>query len=84
MAFTCVEAYKGHDRYSFIAPQIALVAAADYGCSLMLYQHKRWRIGCLAVPVLLSCSIGRTAAPSITRSGTRRDDQHRKNSIRRG
>lgn len=39
----CVEAYKGHDRYSYIAPQIALVAAGEYGCFLMLHDHKWWR-----------------------------------------
>jgi hypothetical protein len=40
---TCVEAYKGHDRYGYIAPQIAIVIAGEYGCFLMLHDHKWWR-----------------------------------------
>lgn len=51
---TCVEAYKGHDSYGYIAPQIALVAAGSYGCSMMLQAHRRWRIACLAVPLIFS------------------------------
>ncbi len=37
---TCVEAYKGHDHYGYVVPQIAIVAGANYGCSLMLHDHK--------------------------------------------
>lgn len=51
---TCVEAFKGHDHYSYIAPQIALVAGMAYGCSLMLHGHKYWRWACVAVPLGLS------------------------------
>lgn len=51
---TCVEAYKGHDSYGYIAPQIALVAGMIYGCSLMLSEHKHWRWACLAIPIALS------------------------------
>lgn len=50
----CVEAYKGHDRYSYIAPQIVWMAGVNYACSLMLHDHRRWRWACLAVPVALS------------------------------
>lgn len=39
----CVEAYPGHDRYGYIAPQIALVAGMTYGCEIMLHYHKWWR-----------------------------------------
>lgn len=40
---TCVEAYSGHDRYSYIAPLIGLVAAGTYGCELILHDHKWYR-----------------------------------------
>jgi len=40
---TCVEAYKGHDSYRYIVPQIAFVVAGTYGCELMLHEHKWWR-----------------------------------------
>lgn len=51
---TCVEAYLGHDRYSYIAPQIALVTGAAYACSLMATGHHKWRWVCLAIPVAFS------------------------------
>lgn len=40
---TCVEAYKGHDTYTYVTPLIGLVAAGTYGCELMLHEHKWWR-----------------------------------------
>lgn len=39
----CYEAYKGHDRYIYPLPQIALVAGMTYGCEIMLTDHKWWR-----------------------------------------
>jgi hypothetical protein len=50
-ARTCFEVNPGADRYRNRIPEISLFAAADYGCSLMLSNHKRWRIACLAAPV---------------------------------
>lgn len=57
----CVEAYRGHDSYGYIAPQIALVAGAAYGCSLMLSAHRHWRWACLVIPVAASLTHWRDA-----------------------
>lgn len=51
---TCVEAYPGHERYRYVAPLIALEAGAQYGCSLMLSGHKKWRWGCLGISAAMS------------------------------
>ena len=51
---TCYEAYKGHDTYRYIAPEIALIAGGTYGCQLMFSYHRRWRYVCMAFPILLS------------------------------
>lgn len=51
---TCVEAYPGHERYRYVAPLIALEAGAQYGCSLILSQHKKWRWGCLGISAAMS------------------------------
>jgi hypothetical protein len=48
---TCFEVNPGADKYRNRIPEIALFAAADYGCSMMLQSHRRWRIVCLAAPV---------------------------------
>jgi hypothetical protein len=51
---TCVEAYRGHDTYRYMAPLVLMTAAGSYGCSLMLHEHHKWRWACLAIPVVLS------------------------------
>lgn len=51
---TCVEAYPGHERYRYVAPLILLEAGAQYGCSLMLSNHKKWRWGCLGISAAMS------------------------------
>jgi hypothetical protein len=50
-AKTCFEANPPSDQYKYRVPEIALIAGADYGCSLMLSGHKWWRAACLALPV---------------------------------
>jgi hypothetical protein len=50
---TCYEANPGADRYKNRIPEIALMAGANYGCSLMLSEYKRWRFFCLALPVTI-------------------------------
>jgi hypothetical protein len=50
---TCFEVNPGADKYRNRIPEIALVATADYGCSLMLSYHKRWRPLCMALPVAI-------------------------------
>jgi hypothetical protein len=50
----CAEAYPGHDTYGYVAPLIALEAAAGYGCSLMFHDHHKWRWVCVAIPALMS------------------------------
>lgn len=54
---TCVEAYKGHDRYGYVVPLILLVGAAEYGCEIMLHDHHyRWyrRTICPALGIAMS------------------------------
>lgn len=50
---TCFEVNPGADKYKNRIPEIALFAAADYGCSLMLTNHKRFRILCVLAPVTI-------------------------------
>jgi len=47
------EANPGADKYKNRIPEIALMAGANYGCSLMLSEYKRWRFLCLAFPVTI-------------------------------
>lgn len=52
---TCVEAYKGHDRYGYYTPLVGLVVAGTYGCQLMLNEHKWWRrFACSGIGIGLS------------------------------
>jgi hypothetical protein len=53
---SCEEAYKGNDRYAHLLPQLGLIVAAQYGCSLMLHGHKYWRAACLLVSMPLVIS----------------------------
>jgi hypothetical protein len=50
---TCYEANRGADKYKNRIPEIAFMAGANYGCSLMLYGHKYWRAICMALPVTI-------------------------------
>lgn len=51
----CFEAYPGHDRYIYALPLVLMVAAATYGCELMLTGHKylQWII-CPSIGIALS------------------------------
>lgn len=48
---TCLEANPGADSYGRRSIEIVGVGAMNYGCSLMLADHHRWRAACLLVPV---------------------------------
>lgn len=52
----CAEAFKGNDRYAHLLPQLGLVTAASYGCSLMLHGHRWWRALCplATLPLVIS------------------------------
>jgi hypothetical protein len=52
----CYEAYPGNDRYAHLLPQLGLVTAASYGCSLMLHGHRWWRALCplATLPLVIS------------------------------
>jgi hypothetical protein len=52
-ARTCFEVNPGADKYRNRIPEIAFIAAADYGCSLVLHDHHRWRVVCMAIPVTI-------------------------------
>jgi hypothetical protein len=58
---TCVEANPGADKYKNRIPEIAFIAGADYGCSLMLSEHKRWRFLCLVLPITIGIQHWRDA-----------------------
>jgi hypothetical protein len=51
---TCFEANQGADRWSHRIPEIALGTLARYGCSLMLHDHKYWRLICLVPSVAIA------------------------------
>jgi hypothetical protein len=50
---TCYEANPGADKYKNRIPEIGFIAGANYGCSLMLSEHRRWRAACLILPVTI-------------------------------